>query len=299
MRIGVIGGASLHPAASHAARVLGAEVAVRCWGMVAADQAEATASAARCCGVDVIDVLPRGLPAPSAPGGSDVRRVADARRRTSAVVALADAVVALPGGMDLLADVVGLAADVALGRTLKPCALLDVDAAFAPLTELLAAVPGVPPDALMVDDDPVRLLDRLTAWRPYHVLGGDGPITELLAWLHVAEGGLLVLPGSAGTLTRLVVAARDPACSGRRTLSEALWREHGLTVAPQQLRLASALALPDHAGPSGAMLRVSCYRSVPGTGPPGLERFAVLRPVERDGCDPLLAEVMARLDELV
>jgi len=62
-----------------------------------------------------------------------------------------------------------------LGIHAKPCAILDVAGFFDPLAALLdgAVTAGfVRPahrDMLIIDTDPARLLDQLTAWTPVQV----------------------------------------------------------------------------------------------------------------------------------
>lgn len=99
--------------------------------------------------------------------------VVDTMHQRKALMAdLADAFVMLPGGFGTLEELFEAVTWSQLGIHDKPCGALDVAGYFDPLAALLdrAVDQGfVRPEhrgLLMVDEDPVSLLDRMAAWRP-------------------------------------------------------------------------------------------------------------------------------------
>lgn len=98
--------------------------------------------------------------------------VGDMRARKARMAKLADAFVALPGGLGTLEELAEAATLTQLGEHVKPCGLLDVRGYWQPLAALLrhAAVEGFMrrehADMLLLDADPARLLDALAAWQP-------------------------------------------------------------------------------------------------------------------------------------
>jgi hypothetical protein len=81
-----------------------------------------------------------------APGSEPVSCAADRRavdgpvERLELVRLLSDAVVVLPGGVDVLADLLTLLTEQALGLGDKPCGVLDIAGLLNPLAEQLDAL---------------------------------------------------------------------------------------------------------------------------------------------------------------
>ena len=96
----------------------------------------------------------------------------DMAERKTYLLANADAVVALPGGIGTLDEWFEALTLRSLGRFAGPVALLDPDGFFSPMLDWLARLraqgyvrPGVM-EAIWVESDPERLLDRLEAAFP-------------------------------------------------------------------------------------------------------------------------------------
>jgi uncharacterized protein (TIGR00730 family) len=95
--------------------------------------------------------------------------------RKAAMADAADAFIMLPGGFGTFDEFFEVVTWSQLGIHVKPCGILDVAGYFAPLRAMIdgAVTAGfVHPghrDMIIVDEDPGRLLDRLTAWVPVTV----------------------------------------------------------------------------------------------------------------------------------
>jgi uncharacterized protein (TIGR00730 family) len=111
-----------------------------------------------------MEVAHRGLP--------DLHIVSTMHERKARMADLADAFVALPGGMGTLDEMFEMLTWSQLGLHAKPCGFLDVSGYFQPLLTFLdhAVTAGfIRPEhrrIFVVDDDPARLLDRLATHRP-------------------------------------------------------------------------------------------------------------------------------------
>lgn len=132
------------------------------------------ADAALDAGGDVTGVIAEQVMAVEVPhaGLADLRVVGSMAERKALLIDLADAVIALPGGYGTLEELFQTLTALQLGLHVTPCAVLDVEGWFEPLVaQLDRAVddgllsPGNR-GGLLVDDDPVRLLERLRAWVP-------------------------------------------------------------------------------------------------------------------------------------
>ncbi len=121
-------------------------------------------------GGEVIGVIPRFLDEHEV-GHRRLSRleiVATMHERKARLAELADAFVALPGGLGTLEELFELWTAGLLGLHGKPCGLLEVDGFYAPLLAFLDRL--VAEDflasehraMLRVESDPARLLDRLT-----------------------------------------------------------------------------------------------------------------------------------------
>lgn len=133
----------------------------------------ALADAARTAGGEVIGVIPQNLMAREVAHRhlEDLRVVGSMHERKALMAELADGFIALPGGVGTLEELFEVWTWSHLGLHRKPCALLDVDGFYRGLSGFLDHVDregflreGVR-DMLLIDDDAVRLLERMRAWR--------------------------------------------------------------------------------------------------------------------------------------
>jgi uncharacterized protein (TIGR00730 family) len=96
----------------------------------------------------------------------------DMRARKARMAALADAFIALPGGLGTLEELLEAATLTQLGDHHKPCAALNVRGYYAPLQAMLAMataegfMKAEHRDMLIVEPDAAALLDALSAWTP-------------------------------------------------------------------------------------------------------------------------------------
>jgi hypothetical protein len=132
------------------------------------------ADAALAAGGEVIGVIPEFLVVREVGHGGVTRlvRVESMHERKATMAGLADAFVALPGGLGTLEEIFEVWTWNLLGLHGKPCGLLDVDGYFAPLVDFLdrtVEADFVSPGhraLLAVETDAERLLDRLAAAPP-------------------------------------------------------------------------------------------------------------------------------------
>jgi len=177
MRICVFCGSSAgeSPDYGRAARVLGAELARRqielVYGGARVGTMGVLASAALDGGGTVIGVIPselleREIAATDLP---DLRIVGSLHERKALMADLADAFIALPGGVGTLDELFDVLSQAGIGRHAKPVGLLDVRGYYRNLIAFLDHAVSerfVAADArsrLVADDEPIRLLDRLVA----------------------------------------------------------------------------------------------------------------------------------------
>jgi uncharacterized protein (TIGR00730 family) len=132
------------------------------------------ADTALAAGGEVIGVIPRPLATKEiAHAACTALHVVESMHERKATMArLADAFLALPGGLGTFEETLEMLTWTQLGVHLKPVGALDVGGYFTGLRRLLTdgvEAGFVAPDnadLLLVDDDPSRLLDRLAAWQP-------------------------------------------------------------------------------------------------------------------------------------
>jgi uncharacterized protein (TIGR00730 family) len=92
--------------------------------------------------------------------------------RKAAMSDAADAFIMLPGGYGTFDEFFEAVTWTQLGVHAKPCGVLDVAGYFGPLHAMLDAatrhgfITPVHRDLVITDDDPARLLGRLSAWTP-------------------------------------------------------------------------------------------------------------------------------------
>ena len=132
------------------------------------------ADAALAAGGEVIGVIPRSLVDMEVAheGLADLRIVSTMHERKSVMADLADAFIALPGGIGTLDELFEVLTWAQLGLHMKPTGLLNPDDYFGPLLAFLdgAVHAGFLQPAhramLLVDDDSDRLLDACRAYAP-------------------------------------------------------------------------------------------------------------------------------------
>jgi uncharacterized protein (TIGR00730 family) len=132
---------------------------------------------------DVIGVIPKSLVEREVANTSlgDLRIVASMHERKAMMAELADGFIALPGGVGTLEEFFETWTWAQLGMHRKPCGLLNVAGYFDPLLAFLDRtveekfVRLIHRQMVMVDDDPVALLDRFEAY--------DAPL--VVKWVNV------------------------------------------------------------------------------------------------------------------
>ncbi len=125
-------------------------------------------------GGHVIGVIPKALTRREVVhhGLPDLRVVGSMHERKSLMAELSDGFVALPGGIGTLEELFEIWTWSQLGLHTKPCGLLDVDGFYAGLAAFMDHVvtegflKPVHRAALIVDREPVPLLERMAAYRP-------------------------------------------------------------------------------------------------------------------------------------
>lgn len=142
------------------------------------------ADAALAAGGQVIGVIPRALVARELGhrGLTELRVVETMHERKAVMAELADAFIALPGGLGTLDELFEAMTWAQLGLHQKPIGLMEVDGFFEPLIVFLERavaegfVRAEHRAALTVATEPERLLERFAAYRPPSVgkwLGRD------------------------------------------------------------------------------------------------------------------------------
>jgi len=161
-----------------AARDLGACLARRGVGLVYGGASVGlmgeVANAALAEGGEVLGVIPRALweREVAHEGLTRLEVVGSMHERKARMADLADAFIALPGGVGTLEELFEVWTWAQLGMHAKPCGLLDVEGYYGPLLRFVdhAVAESFLREAhrgmLHVDDDPARLLGAFEAYRP-------------------------------------------------------------------------------------------------------------------------------------
>jgi len=146
----------------------------------------AVADAALAAGVHVTGVIPQALADSELAhyGVSDLRIVETMHARKALMAHLSDGFIAMPGGIGTFEEWFEILTWNQLGIHRKPCGLLDVAGYYGDLLQLLdrAQAEGFfkakHRAAVLVDEDPAGLLDRMLAYEP---LAGPAVIDKLQA----------------------------------------------------------------------------------------------------------------------
>jgi uncharacterized protein (TIGR00730 family) len=182
--------AGRHAEYASAARALAGELARRGIGLVygggSVGLMGVVADAMLAGGGEVIGVIPRGLATQELlhTGLTELRLVRSMHERKATMAELADAFVALPGGLGTLEETLEVLTWAQLGIQRKPVALLNVRGYWDALLALFAHavregfVQRRYLDLLLTAATPAELLDGVAAWRP-------PPLPR--AWLDVTE----------------------------------------------------------------------------------------------------------------
>jgi uncharacterized protein (TIGR00730 family) len=125
-------------------------------------------------GAEVIGVIPQALVEREIAhtGLSDLRVVGSMHERKAQMAELADAFVALPGGLGTLEELFEVATWSQLGLHVKPCGLLNVRGYYDGLAGMLDHAVSerfLRPEnraIVLVESDPAALVDALAAWEP-------------------------------------------------------------------------------------------------------------------------------------
>jgi len=179
-RICVFCGASpgRDPRHAEAAGLLGRTLAARGLGLVygggSVGLMGVVADAVLAAGGEVVGVIPQVLQIRELAhqGLSELRVVGSMHERKALMADLSDGFVALPGGMGTLEELAEILTWSQLGLHQKPVGLLDVAGYYRPLTDFFdhaMAAGFVRPEhraMLMVEAEPVALLERFAAWSP-------------------------------------------------------------------------------------------------------------------------------------
>jgi uncharacterized protein (TIGR00730 family) len=160
--------------AEHLARVLARQGIGIVYGGGRAGLMGAIADAARAEGGRVTGVIPRQLVEREIAheGLDDLRVVSSMHERKALMAELADAFVAVPGGIGTLEELIEVYTWAQLGMHAKPVALLDVAGYYHGLIEFFdhATAEGFlrskTRSMLLVEPDPERLLEQLRAYEP-------------------------------------------------------------------------------------------------------------------------------------
>jgi len=123
-------------------------------------------------GGEVIGVIPTALVAREVAhlGLSELRTVESMHERKAEMARLADAFLALPGGLGTLDELMEACTWTQLGIQAKPCGLLNVAGYWDGLIAQLdlagreSFLRGEREDAVIVHTDPARLIDLLDSW---------------------------------------------------------------------------------------------------------------------------------------
>jgi uncharacterized protein (TIGR00730 family) len=136
-------------------------------------------------GGEVIGIIPESMMAREIGHAriSDLRVVRSMHERKAAMESLADAFIALPGGMGTLEEFCEILTWGQLGLHRKPCGLLNIDGYYTRLLGFLdhmveeRFLKHVHREWIVVEDEPERLLDRLQTTHP--------PLIE--KWIRASE----------------------------------------------------------------------------------------------------------------
>lgn len=286
-----------------AARHLGTLLAQRGIGLVYGGASVGTmgavADAALEAGGEVTGVIPQALVDREIAhqGVGDLRVVADMHERKALMAELADAFVALPGGIGTLEELFEVWTWTHLGLHSKPVAVLDVDGFYQPLrafADHMAREGFLKPasrDLLLLDSDPAALLDRV---------GGHAPELDVLAWATVRDGRMLAVRTEGTDLFYLPGGKREPGESDSTAVAREVKEETGVRLRPDTIAPFTVVHADAYGYPAGTRVRLACFFAE-GDGEPAeqgeIAELAWLGYADRERCAPGVRIVMDRLRE--
>lgn len=165
----------VNPAYAQAATAMGTLLASRGIGLVYGGGNVGlmgmVADAALAAGGEVIGVIPQALADREVAhhGVTDLRVVDSMHTRKAMMADLADGFIAMPGGVGTFEEFFEAVTWTQLGVHRKPCGLLNVAGFYTPLAVFIdqavseGFIKPVHRAVIVVDDDPARLLDSLSA----------------------------------------------------------------------------------------------------------------------------------------
>jgi hypothetical protein len=165
-------------ATSQLARLLAAEGIGVVYGGGGVGLMGALADAVLAEGGEITGVIPRALMDREIAHRdvADMRVVGSMHERKALMVELADAFVALPGGIGTLEELFEVYTWAQLGLHRKPCALLNVEGYYDGIADFLAHAVGErflrdeTRELLMVESEPATLIERLRSFEPQAVV---------------------------------------------------------------------------------------------------------------------------------
>jgi uncharacterized protein (TIGR00730 family) len=165
-------------AAGHLACLLAAEEIGVVYGGGGVGLMGALADAVLAEGGEITGVIPRSLidREIAHPDVADMRVVGSMHERKALMAELADAFIALPGGIGTLEELFEVYTWAQLGLHRKPCALLNVEGYYDGIADFLAHAVSErflreeTRDLLMIESDPATLIEHLHSFEPQAVV---------------------------------------------------------------------------------------------------------------------------------
>lgn len=268
----------------------------------------AVADAVLGAGGEVDGVIPRSLVDREIAhcGVTRLHVVESMSERKTLMAELADAFVALPGGIGTLEELFETWTAGALGHHTKAVSLLDVDGFFAPLRSVVRTavehgfLAGATADGLIVQTEPDALLDALVGYvaPPSRWAAAPAGTTEpaealdVLAWVVVREGRLLQARTRGQDLFYAPGGKREPGESDVAALCREVSEELGVALDPTSLTLVTVITAAAVGAAAGRTVRMACYAADPQKRSPPprpcgeIAEIAWLTTADRSRCAP-------------
>lgn len=297
------------PAFTAAAELVGRRLAERGVGLVYGGAQVGlmgvVADAALAAGGEVAGVIPRSMTGREVAhhGLSQLHIVDTMAQRKDLMASLADAFLALPGGIGTLDELFETWTLYHLGERVKPLGLLDVDGFFAPLVQMVehtvdhGFLQRETADALLVDTDVDALLDRLlTPAAP------DDEALDVVAWVVVRDGALLVAR-SAGSDAFYVPGGKvEPGETEVAALVREMREELAVELDPLSVAPLTVVHAPAHGRYADRTVRLACFTASTAEGSPSPRAHGEVEEIRwvhaADGT-PLAPANQALLEQLV
>lgn len=263
------------------------------------------ADAALAAGGDVQGVIPTSMTTREiAHRGLTRLHVVDTMaQRKDLMAELADAFIALPGGIGTLDELFETWTLHHLGERVKPVALLDVDGFFAPLLQMVEHTVEAgflsrgTADALVVDTDVDALLDRITT----PPATGEDEALDVVAWVVVRDGALLVARSHGSDAFYAPGGKVEPGETQVAALVREMHEELGVEIDPLTVSPLTVVTAPAHGRYAGRTVRLACFTASTAEGsaePQANGEIAELRWVHEGDGTVLAPANFALLDQL-